>query len=385
MNKCMIFLNSPYLGGAERSIILQSLSIKKHCQFIVPSLANDRGQEIIKFIQETKSDHSFSVEILEYPEVLYKVSRSGTVGKFFTLLYSFLFIFIELRRLQINSDDIVWINGNKIGFPVLLYLAMKKFAGRLIWHFRDYPYNHGIFKLVWKILKRESVMDTVLVSNSLSVTSEVKTICNGSHLKYVTLYNPVGSLSVKRQRNSNIRSIGIVSMFAPWKGIHTILEFERMYRDELIGLGITSIDIFGGNIYQTSGAHDNYLDQLKTLHSQESLVNFRGRMKPSKIYSEIDLLIHPSIEKEPFGRIIIEAFSCEIPVISTGLGGSGELVLDEKTGLTYLPYDYPGLFEKISKMTKMSIREQVITGASHHLNKIENEQSRSIRELVFES
>ncbi len=386
LSKCIILLNSPYLGGAERSIILQSLHIPQECLFIVPTLEGDNGRDVISFINETKKDHNYKIESLCYPSALYQVSRSGAIGRLFTLTYSFLLVFLELRRIHINAQDIIWINGNKVGFPTLIYLTIKGFKGKMIWHFRDYPYDKGVFKIVWALLRKNLSMKKVLVSNSNSVTSEVRRICNGSDNVFKTLYNPVGKIGAKKKSHNQIKRIGIVSMFAPWKGIHTILEFEKLYHKELKDLGIESIDIYGGDIYKTAGAHDDYLNQLKRLYKNGSLIKFRGRQSPSVIYSDIDLLIHPSIDKEPFGRIIAEAFSCGLPVISTGLGGSGELVLNKVTGLTYFPYDHSGLFQSLSTIVRNDkFRSELIKNSSEHLVSIEKEQRELIQQLVLKA
>ena len=53
---------------------------------------------------------------------------------------------------------------------------------------------------------------------------------------------------------------------------------------------------------------------------------------------------------EPFGRVLIESYRSGTPLISTGLGGSGELIDNESSALSFIPYDYYGLYECVSKM-----------------------------------
>ncbi len=48
-------------------------------------------------------------------------------------------------------------------------------------------------------------------------------------------------------------------------------------------------------------------------------------------------LVFPSLWPEPFGRVIIEAFACGLPVLASPLGAAGDLVRDEATGLHFLP------------------------------------------------
>lgn len=59
-------------------------------------------------------------------------------------------------------------------------------------------------------------------------------------------------------------------------------------------------------------------------------------------YSVADLLVLPSWI-EPFGRVILEAFSCGTPVISSSTGGPVDLVTDGQTGWLFPPRDVHAL------------------------------------------
>lgn len=385
MSRVCIFLNSPYLGGAERSMIIQASMMPSRCHFIIPRLLSDSGDEILSFIRSSLEDN-YTFEYIDYPPSLYEVSRSGVMTKYLSILYSFLLIYLEFRRVKLSNDDIVWINGNKIGLPVILYLIISGFSHKLIWHFRDYPFNQGVFKAVWKILRGDFRFKKILVSNSDSVTEAVKKVCHSQNNEFITLYNPVGDLNISKDDKKTVTKIGIVSMFAPWKGLHTIIDFEKLYRTELLSLGIEEILIFGADIYKTSGAHDSYASQLKKTYEQRSLIKFMGKREVKDIFQNIDLLIHCSIDKEPFGRVIVEGFASDTPVISTGLGGSGELVIHQKTGARYFPYDYAGLFKEIEKFSlDLTYRKKVLNEARMHLEKIENNQKEILRSLCLES
>jgi glycogen(starch) synthase len=54
-----------------------------------------------------------------------------------------------------------------------------------------------------------------------------------------------------------------------------------------------------------------------------------------EVYSSADVLIFPSVYKEPFGIVPLEAMACDTPVIATGTGGSGEYLLDGWNCLRY--------------------------------------------------
>jgi glycosyltransferase involved in cell wall biosynthesis len=55
-----------------------------------------------------------------------------------------------------------------------------------------------------------------------------------------------------------------------------------------------------------------------------------------RILAEITLLVHPA-HQEPFGRVLLEAAACGIPVVATNVGGTSEIVLDGQTGFLVPP------------------------------------------------
>lgn len=93
----------------------------------------------------------------------------------------------------------------------------------------------------------------------------------------------------------------------------------------------------------------------------------------SKILSDIDVLVAPSIWYENSPLVIHEAFYAKIPVITSNLGGMSELVKHKKNGLLVEPgntkdliekmnifIDNPALIEKFSQETYVrSIQEDV--------------------------
>lgn len=166
-------------------------------------------------------------------------------------------------------------------------------------------------------------------------------------------------------------------MLAPWKGLHDVLWMIALYRDELRTIGIEKFSFYGGAIYQTNGSHLRYQQDLILLVAKLGLsefVFFAGLQSPEKIFSEIDLLIHSSLEREPFGRVIIEAFRAHVPVISTGLGGAGELVHEKITGLKYSPYDQASLYAQIkSCIDDKQLVKSLTQSAASKVSTIEEE------------
>jgi glycosyltransferase involved in cell wall biosynthesis len=86
-------------------------------------------------------------------------------------------------------------------------------------------------------------------------------------------------------------------------------------------------------------------------------VHWLGFAEPAKFFAKIDLLVVPSLWQEPFGRVIVEAYSCGIPVLASQVGGIPEIVEEGVTGFLFDPFT-PGSFQqKLGSITLESLNK----------------------------
>ncbi len=121
------------------------------------------------------------------------------------------------------------------------------------------------------------------------------------------------------------------------KGIEVLLKsFKRLPK---IGLKIMG----DGPLRTLVKKHISENDKIKV-----DLMGYLPRDKGIDVMKQSRFLVFPSIWYETFGRTIIEAFACGIPVIASRLGAMAELVHDGETGLLFTPGDADDLAEKIN-------------------------------------
>ena len=73
-------------------------------------------------------------------------------------------------------------------------------------------------------------------------------------------------------------------------------------------------------------------DKIPPGASEFSNVKFLGHHSdPIEIYQTADLLVHPTFY-DTFGRVILEALACALPVITTRFAGASELMTDGREG-----------------------------------------------------
>ncbi len=69
-----------------------------------------------------------------------------------------------------------------------------------------------------------------------------------------------------------------------------------------------------------------------------------------QVMAALDVLVLPSSEPEPFGRVIVEAMATARPVIASAHGGPLEIVVPEETGLLFPPRDASALAEAMLRL-----------------------------------
>ncbi|WP_186394838.1 glycosyltransferase family 4 protein [Stappia sp. TSB10GB4] len=77
---------------------------------------------------------------------------------------------------------------------------------------------------------------------------------------------------------------------------------------------------------------------------------FLGWSDPAAFFPQVDLLVFPSLGREAFGRVAIEAFAHGVPVLGSDLGGIAETVADDHNGFLFPPGDVAALAALIDRV-----------------------------------
>lgn len=117
------------------------------------------------------------------------------------------------------------------------------------------------------------------------------------------------------------------------KGVHTILE-ALSYLKQNSQLEEITLTIVGAG-------HPDYENRLKAFvqkHELDDVVHFYGKVPRAEMHTVIqqyNILAFPSIWEEPLSRMMQEGMSAGLTVVGTLTGGSGELLVEAETGLTF--------------------------------------------------
>jgi glycosyltransferase involved in cell wall biosynthesis len=111
--------------------------------------------------------------------------------------------------------------------------------------------------------------------------------------------------------------------------------------------------IVGGALYQT-GSKQETIEGLRAYAQKIGVadrVGFTGFVvEPASAMRALDVVVHASTEPEPFGRVIVEAMGCGKPVISSGVGGAGEILMMGDFALAFKLNNAETLARAIAKL-----------------------------------
>lgn len=129
---------------------------------------------------------------------------------------------------------------------------------------------------------------------------------------------------------------------AEHKGVHTAVEAMNVLKKS----GRTAADV---TLAIAGSGHEAYEANLKRMVQEAGLsdrVNFLGRVPREDmpvLMRQFDVLLLPSIWEEPLARVMQEAMASGLLVIGTNTGGTGEVLIDQQTGLVFPPGDASAL------------------------------------------
>jgi glycosyltransferase involved in cell wall biosynthesis len=132
------------------------------------------------------------------------------------------------------------------------------------------------------------------------------------------------------------------------KGVHTTIEAIGRLTKEC---GTSNIRlIVAGSGPQEYAASLHHIAAQYGITDKVSFLGWLPRDKMPQVMAQCEVLVLPTENQEPFARVVLEAMASGLTVISTLTGGSGEVVQQGVTGLTFPPGDSAALAQQIQRL-----------------------------------
>ncbi|TDB63376.1 glycosyltransferase family 4 protein [Arundinibacter roseus] len=319
----------PYIvGGAEIStqILAESLSDMGHDVVVLTTLDKYKEDVIINDV---------TIKYLENNNIYWKYpERNKYVLK--KIVWHFIDIYnISYKKILTNliselNPDIIHTH-NLCGISTIIWDVASTLKLKIVHTLRDYyllcPQQSMMLEdkpcidqcsicFVFSIPKK-------LLSSNVNAVVGISNFILNEHCKRgyfinamikTTLPNPVSDDFYERKVN-NYNTVGYLGRISKEKGIELLIESFNLAKNE------KSILLIAGS------GDDKYIQQLRSTFESSSIF-FLGKVESSKFLKSIDLLVVPSLWNEPFGRVVIEAYSMSCPVFVSNNGGLVELIVD---------------------------------------------------------
>lgn len=218
-----------------------------------------------------------------------------------------------------------FVHSNGMKTHVIACLARVFFGVRVVQHFNDIPYSK-LERRVWRLLG--FVADRVIVLSrpcwpAAALPRNVRIIPSA-------LTVPPGPPEWREPKRP-IR-LGFVGRFHPQKGLDLLIDWVVAARDA----GIDWRLVLRG---RASPEDTEYWHRIEARFHEAGIANritvegwrdWQGDWRA--VYSDVDVLLVPSIQPEPLGRVIMEAMGSGVPAIAYPAGGIPTLVKHGSTG-----------------------------------------------------
>lgn len=287
-----------------------------------------------------------------------KISKSNLLPGFFKKIILRLVVLADLflnsiyilriaRIIRRYSVDIVHMNN---GFGNTEAILASRLTGtRVLIHLHGFG---KIYKMTSRLIPN--------ISRFIAISYFIKNsaVNNGIPENMVeVVHNPVIPHPVEKYKIDELKKryglkdddwiFGIVGRVIPWKGQ---LEFLKAAKHVLRQFPNAKAVIVGDK----SDGDADYYNHIKDFVRQEGIeerVVFTGYIQDiHPVYEILDVLVHTSIEPEPFGLVITEALSHETPVICSDLGAPKELIKDGIDGFIVDPFNESLLADRIKEL-----------------------------------
>lgn len=249
--------------------------------------------------------------------------------------------------LAARAHDIVYANSQKAF--VLAAIATLFVRRPLVWHLHDIisPAHFGAMQRRMQVMLANARATKVIVPSQAAAGAFIEA---GGKRELVEIVPNGLALPPEPRTASELRQslglpagplVGVFSRLAAWKGQHVLLEALTALPG--VGCIVVGDALFGEQAYAAE------LKQMVRERGLADRVRFLGhRGDVPKLMKAVDVMVHPSIDPEPFGRTLVEAMLAGVPVIATDAGAAPDILEAGKAGTLVPPNDAAALARAIA-------------------------------------
>lgn len=347
-------------GGAETGCYdIAHYLPENNCEFFIAT----SGGELLKFIDRKK------VKVIRLP--VQSKNFLLIIINIFALLFVILFYNISIVHARSRA-------------PAWSCLIACKITGRkFVTTFHGtYNFNNKYKKFYNSVMLRSDL----IIAGSNFIFSHIKNNYNNylnNKKKFLVIFrginvdyfDPATKLEIDEKKllknwqiSKDKKIILLPGRLTSWKGQEVFIDAINLINIEL------GYEAFYGVILGSDQGRDLYKKKLIRLSEKYRLtkqLKFIDHCKDMALaYKISDIVVSASTEPESFGRVAAEAQAMEKPIIASNIGGSNEIVIDEKTGFLFDSGNAKSLSKKILKVLNLDQTSLKLMGVEGRKNVI---------------
>lgn len=365
--KILIIQHSDELYGADRSILGLIKYTLESTKFTIEVWLPFEEGKLTKELEKLKISYD-SRFFYRHVNVV-KVSRKSIKNPLIlsNSLISALYFLFKNRR-HVRSFDIVHTNTVSVflGSLVKLFFNVKH-----LWNVReiiDEPkFLSNIFRVYVNLFSDKVISNSKATKNWICKDKRKNMhIDNGvEKLNLCLSYNDQSYESFVKKKFDYL--FGIVGRISQWKGQKESLSVISALKNKGINCGLVIVGDYHNENLLYKYEIDDYVEELGIGNN----VFFSGYTDKLSYYlNPVFAQFVPSIKPEPFGRVAIEGFSIRKLIITSGLGGLRDIVINEFNGFV-VDFEKPAvaanqIFEILKREDLEVVKDNAFSSYNEH-------------------
>ena len=249
-----------------------------------------------------------------------RITTHGSAGYWLAYLVGWPVAVARLARLARRVDAGV-IHSNSLhswyGWAVAAVLRRPH-----VWHAREVVVQSDAALRLERLLCRRFATTVVAVSNAVAAQLDPANLVVRYDRADPQEFHPgrAGSFRVRAGLPDDATVVGAVGRIDTWKGLDVLLDAVAELQRRRPGLQVV---VAGGPV----AGKEEFGRRLAARAAALVGVHWLGpRDDVAELIADLDVLVLPSTEPEPFGLSVVEALASGVPVVATAAGGPLEIL-----------------------------------------------------------
>jgi len=335
----------------------------------------------INLVQHIKSNSQYFYPIRKLTEVFQSTINFCKFFLFTSVKYAF-----YLRK---HNIDIVHLNNSVLrsnDWKLACILTRTKCISHERGINRKYDaITRTLSKRLDKIICISNAVKDNFIERNFSAHN-LTVIFNGLDENEIKIDVPAQYVKEQYNIDPSFPVIGMVGNIREWKGQEVVVKATAILKESYPNIKCLLV---GAVAKPDQYYMDRIIEDIRKLNIEDNII-FTGYQKNvANCVNIMDIVIHASIDPEPFGRVLIEAMAMQKPLVASRDGAVTEIVDEKITGLTFPPGDYEALAAHIKYLlSKTDISKRMGEAGYRRLKQmfhISNnvEKTESVYETIF--